>query len=192
MTGTGGHAGSGGVMCGPVCDIFCQNGNVLDANGCPTCECNPPPPCLPGNCGPPPIYNPPVCAGTIVPGKCTYGPSGCAWDPPICEMCAALSCPTLKCANGYAPDANGCPTCQCSTCPPGSHAVSCPQVKCSTACVDGYVHDANGCQTCTCRQAPACAPGGVLCVTCRFGYRSINGCRTCACEDPPAGCLADP
>lgn len=25
--------------CGPVCDIFCEYGNVLDNNGCPTCEC---------------------------------------------------------------------------------------------------------------------------------------------------------
>ena len=30
--------------CGPVCDIFCQYGHVPDANGCPTCACNPPPP----------------------------------------------------------------------------------------------------------------------------------------------------
>ena len=27
------------IQCGPVCAIFCQYGNVLDANGCPTCEC---------------------------------------------------------------------------------------------------------------------------------------------------------
>ena len=27
-------------VCGPVCDIYCQYGNVLDANGCPTCQCN--------------------------------------------------------------------------------------------------------------------------------------------------------
>ena len=30
-------------VCGPVCDIFCEFGNVPDANGCPTCRCNPPP-----------------------------------------------------------------------------------------------------------------------------------------------------
>ena len=30
-------------VCGPVCDIYCEYGNVMDANGCPTCKCNPPP-----------------------------------------------------------------------------------------------------------------------------------------------------
>lgn len=30
------------VVCPAVCDIYCENGNVLDANGCPTCRCNPP------------------------------------------------------------------------------------------------------------------------------------------------------
>jgi hypothetical protein len=30
-------------ICPPVCDIYCEYGNVLDANGCPTCKCNPPP-----------------------------------------------------------------------------------------------------------------------------------------------------
>ena len=28
------------VMCGPVCDIYCEFGNVPDAQGCPTCACN--------------------------------------------------------------------------------------------------------------------------------------------------------
>jgi PrcB C-terminal/Antistasin family len=47
------------TMCGPVCDIFCAYGNVLDANGCPTCRCNTAPPqpaaCPPEKCpGPAP------------------------------------------------------------------------------------------------------------------------------------------
>ena len=27
------------VECGPVCAIYCQYGNVLDKDGCPTCSC---------------------------------------------------------------------------------------------------------------------------------------------------------
>jgi hypothetical protein len=27
------------TTCGPVCLIYCQDGNVLDENGCPTCRC---------------------------------------------------------------------------------------------------------------------------------------------------------
>jgi len=26
-------------VCGPVCDIFCEHGNVMDEKGCPTCKC---------------------------------------------------------------------------------------------------------------------------------------------------------
>ena len=39
-------------VCGPVCDIYCDYGNVLDASGCPTCSCNPPPkdPCATVKC----------------------------------------------------------------------------------------------------------------------------------------------
>ena len=29
------------IGCGPVCEIYCPNGNVLDARGCPTCRCKP-------------------------------------------------------------------------------------------------------------------------------------------------------
>jgi hypothetical protein len=42
--GTGGSSGgAGGGGCGPVCAIYCANGNVLDGRGCPTCACKPPP-----------------------------------------------------------------------------------------------------------------------------------------------------
>ncbi|CAC5359429.1 unnamed protein product [Mytilus coruscus] len=35
--------------CGPVCKIFCPNGNVMDARGCPTCRCRSSPP-VEGRC----------------------------------------------------------------------------------------------------------------------------------------------
>ncbi|MCG3172802.1 MAG: hypothetical protein GMKNLPBB_00960 [Myxococcota bacterium] len=38
-----------GPQCGPVCGIFCPNGNKLDEFGCPLCECLPAP-CQPLNC----------------------------------------------------------------------------------------------------------------------------------------------
>ena len=28
------------ISCPPVCMIYCENGNQLDQNGCPTCICN--------------------------------------------------------------------------------------------------------------------------------------------------------
>jgi hypothetical protein len=32
--------GGGGTACPAIgCEIHCPNGNVLDANGCPTCQC---------------------------------------------------------------------------------------------------------------------------------------------------------
>jgi hypothetical protein len=205
-TGTGGTAGTGvggttgkggsggtGVMCGPVCDIFCQYGNVLDANGCPTCACTPAPaPCLQADCGPPPSYRPPPCAGAPATSPmCKRNTAGtCVWQAPFCPMCAPINCPNLSCMSGLVPDMNGCPTCTCNTCPQGTHAVACAPPQCNRACADGYVHDANGCATCMCRAAATCASPGVSCVACAYGYRAgPNGCRTCACEDPPAGCM---
>ena len=31
-----------GSICGPVCAIYCEFGNVFDENGCATCDCNEP------------------------------------------------------------------------------------------------------------------------------------------------------
>jgi hypothetical protein len=36
-------------VCGPVCAIYCQNGNVLDSSGCPTCQCKTTPDCPTGS-----------------------------------------------------------------------------------------------------------------------------------------------
>ena len=191
-TGAGG-AGGTGFICGPVCEIFCEYGNVLDANGCPTCACNPASaPCAQAECGTAPSYRALPCTGPpAAPATCLRDADGtCAWRAPFCPTCASTSCPNLACTSGFVPDTNGCPTCVCNTCPQGTHPMACPQVSCNIACADGFVHDANGCATCTCRAPASCAPAGVSCVACPFGYRAgPNHCRTCSCEDPPAGCL---
>ena len=205
-TGGGGSTGSagstgkggadGGVMCGAVCDIFCQYGNVLDANGCPTCACKPAPAaCTAAECPNPPPYAQPNCGSApIIQAMCLRGTDGqCAWHAPSCGACPAVNCPNLMCANGYVPDQGGCATCVCNTCPSGTHAVACSGVTCNIACPYGFARDANGCDECSCRAAPACAGVSVDCVACPFGYRTgPSGCRTCACEDPPPGCVVNP
>jgi hypothetical protein len=192
-TGTGGKGGTGGTMCGGVCDIFCQYGNVLDANGCPTCQCNPPPACTTDDCGPAPPVAAPYCpTGTIVGGGCGRNADGkCAWLPATCK-CPTLSCDPKACANGAATDIGNCATCTCkppATCPSGTMPVSCPNVACTTTCADGYALDANGCPTCGCLAAATCAGLNILCKTCPYGFRTgPGGCRSCACAQQPAGC----
>ena len=112
------------VVCGPVCDIYCANGNVLDANGCPTCACKPPPdggpacPCAPGT-----MQN---AFGCLTCGTCSFG---YVLDPTGCPTCTCNSppsvCPGMKCAAcppGYenVRDANGCLTCNCAPVTPCS------------------------------------------------------------------------
>ena len=120
------------VGCGPVCDIYCANGNVLDANGCPTCACKPLPdggpacPCAPGT-----MQN---AFGCLACGTCSFGYT---LDPTGCPTCTCNSppsvCPGMKCAAcppGYenARDANGCLTCNCAP------ALSCSQLSDATSC----------------------------------------------------------
>lgn len=203
MTGSGGSTGGGGkgaggqggaFVCGPVCQIYCQYGNVSDANGCPTCACNPAPvACTSAECPAPPPYALPLCdGGPIVSAMCLRGTDGkCAWHAPSCGVCAPANCPNLTCANGLAVGSDGCTTCTCSTCPTGSHAVACPGVTCNIACAYGFANS-DGCAVCSCRAAPTCASPSEACVRCTFGYRAgPSGCRTCACEDPPPGCAVD-
>jgi hypothetical protein len=73
-------------VCGPVCAIYCDYGNVLDANGCPTCSCNPPPsdPCATVKCA----------AGT----HCDAGK--CVSNGVSCGGIAGIPCPGVgKCAD---------------------------------------------------------------------------------------------
>jgi hypothetical protein len=137
--GTGGAGGSrpdagpdGPTTCGPVCAIYCPYGYVLDARGCPTCTCKPPPMCPPVACD---IF-------------CKYGYQKdekgcerCACNPP--PWCQPVVC-KLLCPNGFQRDAQGCEICACN--PPACSPTECPPpppgapiVKCSDGSTGGAV-----------------------------------------------------
>jgi hypothetical protein len=67
------------VVCPPVCLIYCAYGNVLDANGCPTCACNPAP--------------------TVCPAiKCKACSFGYLLDASGCQTCTCAPDPNLPCS----------------------------------------------------------------------------------------------
>ena len=66
-----------GLSCGPVCAIYCQYGNMLDAFGCPTCVCNSGPTC-------PAI-------------KCKACAFGYLKDANGCQTCTCATDPSLPC-----------------------------------------------------------------------------------------------
>ncbi len=172
--GAGGRGGTGGaIMCGPVCAIFCEYGNVKDANGCPTCKCNPPPACTVAEClGPPPYAQQPICTdGKIIPAACTRDSTGkCSWNPPRCES----ACTTDQCGPGPLTTNYICPdgTVAGPVCAAGTDGAcgwtirscpaNCPTLQCLIACPYGDHKDANGCHTCDCLPADDCGGHGEL------------------------------
>jgi hypothetical protein len=68
----------GNVVCGPVCNVYCSYGNVLDANGCPTCACN---------------VQPTSCALR----DCMQCPRGYLRDSSGCLTCTCVPDPSLPC-----------------------------------------------------------------------------------------------
>ena len=127
-TGSAGASGGGGAggaqACGPVCDIYCAYGNVLDANGCPTCSCKPDQGCLliQPDCGrsTAPTASPPT--------RTAVRAAECA-AAPICDGVAPENCteslrPVCECDAGRACAENECggppPPVQPAPCPDGS------------------------------------------------------------------------
>jgi hypothetical protein len=171
--------------CGPVCLILCDYGNVMDAYGCPTCGCNPPPtdPCATVDCGGGThcdsgkcISDGVSCGGLL--GKPCPGAGQCVDDPyDGCDPAAgAADCPGI---------------CQCpgsgSTCPAGSMFSNDPSVcGCSPMPPDpcATVKCATGTQCNSGKCVPVCGP--VCNIFCQFGnVPDANGCPTCACNQPP-------
>ncbi|CAF1420399.1 unnamed protein product, partial [Didymodactylos carnosus] len=101
----------------------CDNGYILDDNGCPTCTC--------------------LCLKQIT-CKRNCGNWGYKTDEQGCPLCEC-NCPLRRCWQqcgdlGYKADEYGCMGCECN----------CPLVKCSTQCAYGFKQNDYGCQTCQC------------------------------------------
>jgi hypothetical protein len=118
-----------GRTCPPICDIFCEYGNVLDSNGCQTCSCNPPPKADAG-ASKDAVVCPSVCLSL-----CLYG-----------NVLDSNGCPTCTCNPPPPPDAGA------DVLRSDSGSV-CPALKCK-ACPFGYLKDASGCETCDCAADP--------------------------------------
>jgi len=140
------------VLCGPVCDIYCAYGNVLDANGCPTCNCNPVP--------------------TVCPAiKCKACPFGFLPDASGCQTCSCAPDPGLPCNQYLDPTSCGgstdCrwldPGCASSGGTPALAAAGCydqAAVGCTTSndCSDG--------RSCIQRTIDPCAGVTLTCFVC--------------------------
>ncbi|XP_071965848.1 uncharacterized protein [Antedon mediterranea] len=171
--------------CPPLCLMYCEFGNVLDENNCPTCECKPDPSIIVQEC-------PPLCL--------MYCEFGNVLDENNCPTCECKPDPNIieiVCGSGYkyhqednlCEDINECESdaaCNVST----SRCVNEPGTfECE--CLDGYTKDDNN--QCVdvneCWQAEPCGivpfydcvntPGSYQCV-CTQGFTTdVNG----NCED---------
>jgi hypothetical protein len=136
------------LVCPP---IWCEWGTAVDARGCMTCECNPPPACEPVTCE---LW----CEHGFATDPAT-GCEECRCNPP--PTCAPVVC-TLACERFKVDPATGCEICECDT-PP-----TCLPIACAIDCPYGTRRDAHGCETCECNPPP----GGELCTSdrdCRDG-----------------------
>ncbi|CAD5122915.1 DgyrCDS11314 [Dimorphilus gyrociliatus] len=167
--------------CPPVCAIFCEHGNVMDKNGCPTCTCNPSP----------------------VP-KCSKN-SDCL-ENQVCDEetktcgCSKIMC-TLFCEDGFE-QLNGCPICKCrksescldKRCGPGETCIE-DDIQCVTApcyknprCVKSETCSKNSdCpknQVCD-EETKTCGCAKYMCeMFCENGFEQLNGCPICKCREP--------
>jgi hypothetical protein len=131
--------------------------------------------------------------------------TGCAKCGVCKPKCPAYNC-LLACPLGNVPDENGCPTCNCTQCPPlltcnldcanvgyvvdpvtrckkcACNVNPCPQVLCAHPCPYGFGFDpVTNCPNCDCVNCtkPAC-PANVFCIN-GFKNDATTRCPTCDC-----------
>jgi hypothetical protein len=181
--GTGGKkdGGTDAFVCGPVCAIFCEFGNVLDDHGCPTCRCNPPPVCPAIKCASP-------CPNGFE--KDARGCATCQCNPPPADVCAPDACPAPRPAspNYICPDGKTVAGPACLHATDGTchwQITTCPGSCVETVlCVIGDHFDSTLCRCVPSADAgasPSCAcPNGDVCVK-QIGGPAIPA-------DPPTTC----
>ena len=153
------------VVCGPVCEIYCEFGHAIDDSGCELCACNPPPPV----CGP-------VCD--------IYCEFGNVIDDSGCETCACNPPPSgcgsdEECPGGYCELIGRCGT--------SSDGEDCPPAP-AAICV--YPNCDDGQPVLCDALPPECAPGQVAAA--RNGCFECVDARSCdVMPPPPEGCQTD-
>jgi hypothetical protein len=190
-TGGTGSGGTGGQrMCPPVCQIYCQYGNVTDANGCPTCGCKPPPVCpaiaclvaCPYGYGKDPATGCTTCACNPDPNACATADCGPTPTEPVTVVCPAAGVPP---AGGTATGAAAAPAAgtasDVAATTPGATALVAPPPPPAYACERGSDGKCGwqkgGCRICS---AVTCK------LYCEAGWKTgTDGCPICACNPPP-------
>ena len=108
-------------VCGPVCDIYCQYGNVQDSSGCPICQCKADPICPAGSHA---VTCPAHTACTLDCSEYQHGADGCqvcaCRTPATCAPPGTAMC--IFCPFGYRSGPGGCITCSCADPPTGCAA----------------------------------------------------------------------
>ena len=166
--------------CGPVCLIFCLYGNVLDANGCPTCACNPAPPGACDTCaGPAPSAPTYLCPDGVTIGgpACRANADGtCGW---IIVQCPPTCIDTVLCIQGLHWDAN---LCKCV--PDTTDSCACPADQLCVLQIGGPATQNPPAVSCVAPE-PSCA-SNVACdclPTSEGACKTSSSARTCSCDN---------
>jgi hypothetical protein len=169
--------------------VYCENGYVIDANGCQTCECK---------------KDPVICPAIACAPDCSYDKSYSIYG---CPTCYCNPCPKpdfiRTCDFGFQIDPKtGCQTSLCNEKPYNCYlyvkadanvngttstgtatgaattTVTATQPfvdTCALDCVNKYIKDENGCDTCACNPLDICnatncvKPAGFTPIKCRDG-----------------------